>query len=139
MKKGLALLLTLVFSTSVWAALPPQPERCPALDLIKQGDFVTIQKSSDGTYGALMLTKFDTKEMWGFIIAEIPAVSTQDAAAKAKAALNSLTWLSGPDYFSSGNIWACVYSVEAGYPVLALTPLPAQARSAHDTSTWLLH
>ena len=132
MKKCLALLSTLVFSASAWAGVPPQPEKCPSVATIAQNKFVTAQKATDGTYGALMLNKFDGNEMWGFVIAEIVAASSQDALAKATAALGSLALLSGPMYFSSNNLWGCVYSVEDGYPVLALTPLPAQVRSAQD-------
>ncbi len=132
MKKCLALLCTLAFSASAWAVIPPQPEKCPSVAAITQTKFVTAQKSTDGSYGALMLSKFDAAEMWGFVVAEIPATSTQDALAKATAALSSLTFLSGPMYFASNNTWGCVYSVEAGYPVLALAPLPVQIRNNPD-------
>lgn len=131
MKKCLAILLTLVVSASAWAVVPPpQPEKCPAVESIQQNKIVTAIKSSDGSYGAILLNKFDTKEMWGFVIAEIMANSSQEALTKAKEAVNTLTFLSGPTYFATSNIWGCVYRVEAGYPVLALTPLPTQIRNA---------
>jgi len=123
-------LITLLFTTAAWASsIPRQPETCPSVAAITQSSFTVAQKSTDGSYGTLMLDNFGTQEMWGFVIAEVMANSPQDALAKAKDSLNSLTFLAGPSYYSSNNLWGCFYSVDAGYPVLALTPLPSQGRS----------
>lgn len=127
MKKSLILLLTLLCSASTWAAAtpPPKPDKCPAVTNITQNKFALAQQATDGTYGALMLNKFDTQALWGFVVAEIPASSLQDALSKAKSSLETLNFKTGPMYLSSNNLWGCIYTVDAGYPVLALTPLPS--------------
>ncbi len=123
--KNLILLFALLFSASSWAAVPPEPDKCPAVEPIAQSHFNKAQKSFDGTYGALMLSYFDTQALWGFVVAQIPATSTEDAMLKAKASLSTLTFDAGPMYLKSNNIWGCAYTVDAGYPILALTPLPS--------------
>lgn len=127
MKYGLLLSALLLSASATWAATtpPPKPDKCPAVTFITQNKFAIAQQASDGTYGVLMLNKFDTQDIWGFVVAEIPASSSQDALTKAKNSLTTLTFKSGPMYLTSNNIWGCVYTVDAGYPVLALTPLPA--------------
>lgn len=127
MKNRLILLFALVLSTSVWAATspPPKPDTCPEVTKIIKNKFAIAEQATDGTYGVLMLNKFDTQALWGFVVAEIPASSMQDAMTKAKSSLNTLSFKTGPMYISSSNIWSCVYTVDAGYPVLALTPLPS--------------
>ncbi|HSW71426.1 MAG TPA: hypothetical protein VLH77_05550, partial [Gammaproteobacteria bacterium] len=77
--KNLILLFALFFSAASWAAVPPQPDKCPAVEPIAQSHFLKAEKSSDGTYGALMSSYFDTQARWFFVIAQIPATSTEDA------------------------------------------------------------
>src|SRR5258708_19391925 len=115
--KNFIFLFALIFSASVWAWVPPQPDKCPAVQPIAEANFAKAQKTSDGTYGALMLGKFDTQAIWGFVIAEIPADSIEDALAKAKASLTSLNFEAGPMYFKTNNIWGCPYTLAAAYPV----------------------
>jgi hypothetical protein len=128
MNKYLVILVTFFFASSVWAfQVPPQPEKCPGTALIQKTAFMTAKKLTDGSYGAIQLGGYDTKEVWAFVIAELTATSAADAIAKATTALASLAFISGPTYYADNNIWACFYSVEGDYPALALTPLPAQA------------
>lgn len=135
MKNYLILLLSFVFVSSAWAKIPPQPEKCPSVASILQNEFLLAQKLSDGTYGAVQINHYDTNENWAFVVVQITAASAQEAKAKAKDALSSLTFLSGPGYFAQNNIWGCVYRVDAGYPVVAITPIPAEGLG----TTHLLH
>ncbi len=124
MKKYLLLLLSFVFVTSAWAGKPPKPEKCPSVDSIRQTSFIGAQKLTDGTYAAVQLGTYDTKDNWAFVVVEIPAVSPHDAISQAKGALSSLSFLNGPGFFAQNNIWVCVYKVDADLPVVALTPIP---------------
>ncbi|HSW70365.1 MAG TPA: hypothetical protein VLH77_00100 [Gammaproteobacteria bacterium] len=125
MKKILIYLFTFFFSSLSFAAIPPQPEKCPGVTAIQKTDFLVAQKLSNDSYGAIQISPYDTNETWGLVMAEIPASSVQEALKKAKAALNSLSFKAGPAYFSQNNIWGCVYAVSEGYGVVSLTPLPA--------------
>lgn len=128
MNKFLTLLFTFALASSVWAAqIPPQPEKCPSVDSIQKTTFMTARKLSDGSYGAIQLNGYDTKEIWAFIIAELTATSASDALTQAATALTSLAYNSGPTYFADNNIWVCIYNVDGGYPAVAVTPLPASA------------
>lgn len=131
MRKFFTLLFTLAITTlasPLWAfQIPPQPEKCPSVSSIQQTTFISAQKLSDNSYGAIQLGSYDTQQAWAFLVAKIAASSKDDAINKAKAALSSLNFAAGPIYYSQSNIWACIYNIDSGYQALAITPLPSQS------------
>ena len=127
------------FVTNLYAfQVPPQPTKCPAVVNIQKTSFISAKKFNDGSYGSFQLGTYDTQDTWAFIVAHIPASSTQDAVSKAETALKSLSFYSGPQYFAQHNLWACFYDISSGYQAITVTPLPTATLNA-DPIFKLIH
>lgn len=118
----LGIILASLFITSAYAH-PPKPAMCPDVAMIKAGGLSNnLARDSNGKwYAGRTAMYYGTPSLWTFVIGDIFANSKTEAIAEAYEALQSLTFVSGPDKAPSEK-WLCLYSNSEGFPSGALTP-----------------
>lgn len=120
----------LVLTSTSWAApvppIPPQPEKCPDIAPIQSAKFTAAKILPDGTYAAIQEPgSYQTSQTWAFIVYKIPASSPQEALKEAQKSLLSLSFDSGPIYYSDYKVWSCFYN-SLTHQSVAITPLPSK-------------
>ena len=107
-------------------ALPSKPAKCPSVDSIRAVGLSTDaveQDRNDGTWAVgFWRSKYDTVDSWSFIIGKIPARNNIEAYEKAKAALASISFKSGPVAAAQINRWMCGYNNNANFVAVSVTP-----------------
>ena len=108
-------------SMNAWA--DNKPSACPSVAAIKKiGLSGNIIQDNDGKwYAGRTSQNYETKEKWTFVIGGITAANKVDAMKKAKDALATLCYRSGPKK-APANKWLCLYDNNKHYLSGAVTP-----------------
>lgn len=133
MMKKLSLLL-ISFALSLFTlqsyAKPDRPEQCPSVNTLKAGGLPYVEIDEyDNTYIAFQIDQYNTKNTWGFGIADLNANSQEEAYDLAQSELSGLTGSPVPVYLANDDIWACFYSTKSGLMAAAVTPFPPSFKS----------
>ncbi|MBI2786298.1 MAG: hypothetical protein HYX60_08355 [Legionella longbeachae] len=83
-----------------------------------------IIKEDGNWYGAVKSNKYDTTDAWTFVIGAFRANDENDAKQKALRAVNSLTFLRGPEGLdvNGQESWICLYNDRSGHRAATITP-----------------
>jgi hypothetical protein len=121
MKKMILMCAMLFLSNGVFAN--EVPKTCPNVnEIIKAGLSEHLVQDNDGKwYAGRSCQSYDTKEHWTFVIGGITAPDKNTALLKAKQALLTLTFLSGPKK-APAEKWLCLYNNAQNYLSGAVTP-----------------
>ena len=124
---SLTLFIALCFFSSAKAA--EAPALCPTVAAIKQaGLSAVLKEESYKLYAVYQVNKYNTPEMWGFLMG-VPfeqATSKGDAMNKARMALPTLTGDPIPTPVDdSHKQWYCLYDDDYHYVAIAATPVIA--------------
>lgn len=112
--------LSLFFANSVFAD-PPLPSNCPSSHAIRaQGVSTRVIKLDGAWIAGRRHLKYNTDNLWTFVLMDIRAASSSDAYDKATKALKSLNFQFGPVIVE--NRWVCVYNTREGYPGYTINP-----------------
>ena len=117
----------LSFGTQANIGRPPEPQRCPRADEIKNVgvSHKMVEESTSFWFTGRRNQRYNTSSNWTFIIAKIPAVSVDEAYGKAVDGLQSLNFDLGPVVGPVGK-WLCYYHNTKGYPAVAIYPPVAE-------------
>jgi hypothetical protein len=109
-------LLASSLSLNAWATAPA---KCPEVEALQAQTFATATCHMDDLcYVAQPVSKYDTKEYWGFAV-RLEATSLESAIAAANKVLPTLSYQSGPTEGREGS-WKFTYSNSLGYAVEAI-------------------
>ena len=100
----------ILVSQASFATMPPKPAKCPDASAIRSVGIELVQRDNDGTWvGGVQANKYQTNDLWTFIVGKIPANNETDARTKALKSLNSLRFIQGPFANPQYNVWVCIF------------------------------
>lgn len=110
-------------------SMPPKPASCPSAASIIAGGLPNIEFDAEsGGYIAYQVGRYNTKNLWGFLIADIQAGSVDEAVRIASADLSTLSGTPTPMADTADDLWVCFYATQSGHLAAAITPLDFGAR-----------
>lgn len=125
LKIVLLLAISLIFSQSVMAGLPPKPEQCPSIDRVRAEGFSEVQAMySDTTFFVFNYSHYDLQEQWGFLLLTIKADNKTKAIQKGNLVLQSISGSPIPVLDENDEDWICVYQTLDGYFAAAIPTRP---------------
>ncbi|STY28339.1 hemin binding protein Hbp [Legionella wadsworthii] len=116
--------LLLSLSQFSFGALPPKPNACPSVSALKAIGVSDMIKEDGQWYGAVQSNNYNTTDKWTFVIGAFRATDESDAKQQALRAINSLSFLSGPEAFNMDgqDSWICGYKDRSGHTAATITP-----------------
>lgn len=114
--------LSMIVSYSTAAALPPKPDLCPSIELVKRkGASVAEHIFTKNAFIVGHEDDYSLKEVWNFFMLVIQAENDELAIQKGNELVQMVSGTPRPKLDPQGGyMWVCEYDIPGGYVAIAV-------------------